>query len=59
MTFARTSSQPVRKLGKLGDMTYIVTLPKDYVQNLKWQKGQNLRVTQAGNRIIIEDWEKN
>ena len=57
MTFSKTASQPVRKLGKLGDMTYVVTLPKDYVQSLKWQKGQNLIMTQEGNRIIIEDWE--
>ncbi len=58
MTRPRTSSQPIRKLTKSGGNSYYVTIPLDYIRNLKWQKGQKLVIQQKGEEIVIKDWEK-
>jgi len=49
----------VRRLtvtGKTG--SYYVVLPKEMVKWLNWKKGEKKIVRQEGERIIIEDWEK-
>lgn len=48
-----------RKLTVTGQgKTYYVTLPKEMIQALKWQKGQKLIVDLKEDSLVIRDWEK-
>jgi Antidote-toxin recognition MazE, bacterial antitoxin len=42
-----------------GGSTYIVSLPKEIIRELKWQARQKLVVTKHQDGIIIRDWKKN
>ena len=49
----------IRKLTKLaGGKSYGITLPIEYVRELKWRERQKLVVRKSGDKLIIEDWEK-
>lgn len=50
-------SENIRKLNRLGGMTYSLTLPIHYIRELGWQQHQKLSVTKQGKKLIIEDWE--
>ncbi len=58
MNRSRTSSQPIRKLTKSGGNSYYVTIPLDYIRNLKWHKRPTLVIEQKGEEIVIKDWKK-
>jgi len=49
-----------RKLFKVGNGTYSVTLPVDIIRALNWQEGQKVIVKRDGGRkrVVIEDWKK-
>lgn len=34
-----------------------VTLPVEFVRNLRWREGQNVIVEQKGETLIIRDWK--
>ena len=47
----------IRKLTVTGKgQSYYVTLPKDIIKDLNWRKGEKKIVSQAGKKIVIEDW---
>ena len=49
----------VRKLTTTGaNKTYYITLPKEYVQKLKWQKGQKITVELEGKKLVVKDWKR-
>jgi antitoxin component of MazEF toxin-antitoxin module len=54
----KTSTQPVRKITKVGGTSYCVTLPLALVRELKWREKQKVVVTKKGNKLIIEDWKE-
>ncbi len=58
MALAKTASEPVRKLTKVGGLSYSVTIPLDYIRALGWQERQKVVVTMKGKKITIEDWKK-
>lgn len=37
--------------------TYYVTLPKEFVSELKWRERQKVVVKKSGSKLIITDWE--
>ena len=43
--------------GILGDQSFSVVLPKEYAQTLGISKGQYVRVTLEGERIVIQKAE--
>ena len=47
----------MRKLGKLAQYSYYVTLPRADVEALGWRKGQRVRVRRVGKTVVIEDWK--
>lgn len=50
----------IKKLFKTGgDFTYGLTLPIEFIRDIKWRKGQKLVVEKdlESNRLIIKDWE--
>ena len=46
-----------RNLIELGKGTLCVTIPKEYLQELGWEKGKelNLKMNKKNKRIIIEE----
>ena len=49
----------IRKLTKIaGGTSYAITLPIEYIRELKWRERQKLVVTKAGNKLVIEDWKE-
>ncbi len=60
MSWQKTGEKNIRKLSKTGRGGYLVRLPIDFVQNLKWKKGQKLDLIldKKRKRIIIKDWER-
>ena len=48
----------VRKLSRVGGGRSIsVTLPVEFIRELKWREKQKVVVTKRGNKLIIEDWK--
>lgn len=48
----------VRSLTKSsGGRAYTITLPIEYVKQLKWQSRQKLEVVLKGKEIRIRDWQ--
>lgn len=47
----------VRKLMRVGEYSYYVTLPKPAIVALGWRKGQKLAIQQRGKSLVIADWE--
>jgi len=49
----------IRKLTRTGGGKSVsVTLPIEFVRELKWQDRQKVTVRKVGSRLIIEDWKK-
>lgn len=58
MALVNKKDPSVRKINKTGDYSYYVTFPVEYMEKLKWRKGQKVRVKVVGEKIVIEDWKK-
>lgn len=58
MAHAKTASEPVRKLTKVGGLSYSVTIPLDIIRAFGWQEHQKVVVKKRGKKIIIEDWKE-
>ena len=52
-------NEAIRKLQTTGEdgQSYMITLPKELIEELKWRKGQKLTVHRYGEKLIIEDWQ--
>lgn len=48
----------VRKITKLGGKSLAVTIPIEYIRELKWRERQKVVVKKSGKKLIIQDWEK-
>jgi virulence-associated protein VagC len=49
----------IRKLTRTGGGKSIsVTLPIEYVRDLRWKDRQKVTVRKSGKKLIIEDWQK-
>jgi len=60
MARRKVGDEKVRKLQRTGENggSYMVTLPKEIIDQLGWQKRQKVVVSLEGKTIIIRDWEK-
>ena len=58
MARRKLSERNVRKLLKNSGGSIQITLPIEYIRELKWRDGQKVTVSKVGNRLIIEDWVK-
>ena len=49
----------IRKITKTGrGASFSVTLPIEFIRELKWRERQKVVVKKYGKKLIIEDWEK-
>lgn len=54
----KIGEENVRKIIKSNNGAYLISLPIEYVRQLKWQDNQQLKVLLNGKKLIIEDWQK-
>lgn len=47
----------IQKTGREGE-SYMVTLPKEIMNKLKWREHQKVVVTEKDGKITIQDWQK-
>lgn len=58
MAIRKTGERKVRSLTKIaGGSSYAVTMPIEYIRQLKWRGKQKLEVKLYKDRIIIRDWK--
>ncbi len=57
MTRRALKDRNTRKLGKSG-ASYSLTLPLEFIRELKWRNKQKLVVEKKGKTLVIKDWEK-
>jgi hypothetical protein len=48
----------VRSLMRNKGGTYLLSLPIEFVKNLKWKEKQKLTITVKGKSIVVSDWKK-
>jgi len=58
MARRKLEDKNTRKLTKLGKQSIAVTIPIEFIRELKWREKQKVTVKKVGKRIIIEDWKK-
>lgn len=58
MALVNKKDASIRKINKTGDYSYYVTIPKEYIDKLKWRKGQKITVDLEDDNIILKDWKK-
>ncbi len=60
MARRKVGDEKVRKLQRTGENggSYMVTLPKEIIDQLGWQKRQKVVVSLEGKTITIKDCEK-
>lgn len=56
----KIGDQNVRKLFKIGNGTYAITIPIDIIRTFDWQERQKLTIEtdDKRKRIILKDWER-
>ena len=65
-TMVYTNTMSKRKVGntrthkiiKVGNKSYTITMPVEFIRHLKWQEGQKVDITLQGESIVIKDWKK-
>lgn len=58
MTRRKNEEKDIRSLTKIsGGSSYAITIPIDYIRDLKWKEKQKLEVKRYHDRIIIRDWK--
>jgi antitoxin component of MazEF toxin-antitoxin module len=52
--------EEIRKLQVTGEDggSYMITLPKELVEELGWREHQKLTVHAYGKKLVIEDWQE-
>lgn len=58
MARRKVGEQNTRSLGKIGNGSYMVTIPIAHIRELKWQDNQKVVVEldRKAKRLIIRDW---
>lgn len=51
----------IRKITKLGEKSYGITLPIDVIRRWGWRERQKvtLEIDDENKKIVIEDWKEN
>lgn len=58
MARQKLQNRNVRKLVRTSGGSITVTLPIEYIRELKWRDGQKVVVKKSGSRLVIEDWKE-
>lgn len=59
MARRRLKDRNIRKLTRTGRGKSIsVTLPIEFIRELKWREKQKVIIKKRGEKLVIEDWKK-
>ena len=58
MARRKLEDKNIRKLLKNSGGSIQVTLPIEFIRELKWRDKQKVVVEKSGKSLIIKDWEK-
>ena len=58
MARRKSTEKHIRKLTRVGKFSMSVTIPVEYIRDLKWRERQKVVVKKRANKLIIEDWKK-
>ncbi len=59
MARRKLKDRNIRKLGRTGrGKSITVTLPIEFIRELKWREKQKVVIKKRGDKLIIEDWKK-
>jgi len=58
MTRRKMRNRNIRKITRIGDSSLGVTLPVEFLKELKWREKQKVVIKKRGKNLIISDWEK-
>lgn len=55
-----STEEHTRKLQRTGEngQSYAVTLPRELIAELGWQKKQKVTIARQGKALVIKDWQK-
>lgn len=48
----------IRKVAKMGNGVYYITIPIEYIRKLEWRERQKVVVKMEGEKLAVEDWKK-
>ena len=48
----------IRKLMRMSNYSYCITIPKAYIEKLGWRERQKVVVELEGETLMVRDWEK-
>ena len=57
MARRKISENNIRKLTRVGLTSLCVTIPMEYINDLKWRHGQKVVVNKQGKKIVVQDWK--
>ena len=58
MARRKSTEKHIRKLTRVGKFSMSVTIPIEYIKELKWRERQKVVVNKKGKKLIIEDWKR-
>jgi antitoxin component of MazEF toxin-antitoxin module len=60
MATSEAGKENIRKIQTTGEDggSYMITLPKELVEELGWREHQKVTVHAYGKKLIIEDWQE-
>lgn len=60
MSTTEQGEEEIRKIQTTGENggSYMVTLPKELIEELGWRKDQKVSVHKRGEELIIKDWQE-
>jgi hypothetical protein len=58
MTRQKIGSENIRKISSVGGASFSITIPIEYMRELKWREKQKVVVKKRGKKLTIEDWKK-
>ncbi|MFC1608856.1 AbrB/MazE/SpoVT family DNA-binding domain-containing protein [Patescibacteria group bacterium] len=47
----------MRKILKRGS-SYTITIPIEYIRELKWKNGQKVVVSKERGKLVVKDWKR-
>ena len=58
MARQKLEDRSIRKITKVGEKSYSVTIPIELIRDLKWREKQKVVVERVGDHLEIRDWKE-
>jgi len=58
VTRRKLKDKNIRKITKVGGTSLSVTIPVEFIKELKWREKQKVVLKKRGKKITIEDWKE-